>query len=275
MLLAAVATAVLAQGAPAQVAQTEIAVLGVKGAGVKFDELEDALQGRVGPLNRCYQDRLFSEPGTTGTMRLAFAIDPHGRASEIVAEAPALKYLDACVVPLVRGWAFPFKGRQAVKVEAQITFSIAPPKKPQLIDRLGRMPDVTSGPIAVPQPGQVPDMFRGMQPEIFIRGKLDFSIEKVSTGEIDMSVLERYIRARKAALLGCYEKQLRLQPALHGSIPVHFSITTTGRASGITTDNETMQPVSTCIALMIRGWVFPFKPAADARVSLILKFEVP
>lgn len=255
MILAALVTAVLAQGQ--QVAQTEIAVLGVKGRGVAFNALQDDLNNRRAPLNRCYQDRLFSEPGASGTMRLAFAIDLHGRASEIVADAPTLRFLDACVVPLVRTWAFPFKPPTVVKVETEIRFSVAAPKRPVVIDT----------------PGPVPDAFRGMNTELFIRGKLDLELEKVSSGEVDMAMLERYVRSRRAALLGCYEKQLRNQPALQGSIPVHFTLTPLGRPTGITAESEVMKPVGTCLALMIRGWVFPFRPTADTHVSMVLRFE--
>ncbi len=108
-----------------------------------------------------------------------------------------------------------------------------------------------------------------------IRGRVADAKPVLEGKSIDREALARYVRSRKAAIQGCYEKELRRFPTLKGKVFVHFVITQLGRASEIAIEEDTMgnEAVASCVTSIIRGWVFPFKPDVDVPVGYPFAFS--
>jgi len=81
--------------------------------GEAFQDLDKAMirrvvRLRIRELQRCYEGALVSYPALSGTVRLQFAIDRHGRPRSIDAEGPAP--LVACVKASAARWVFAASG---------------------------------------------------------------------------------------------------------------------------------------------------------------------
>ncbi len=98
---------------------------------------------------------------------------------------------------------------------------------------------------------------------------------EVDSSTVDKGSLGKYIKYRLPAIKGCYNKELKLDPSLKGKIVVRFVITTQGRVSDVSIDENTMgnDDVAACIKRLISTWFFPLKPAEDAPVSFPFLFS--
>ncbi|MCE9673800.1 AgmX/PglI C-terminal domain-containing protein [Myxococcus stipitatus] len=115
----------------------------------------------------------------------------------------------------------------------------------------------------------------GSKKEVEVKGRVQDAAPEVDSSEVDRDALARYVRARKGAIQSCYEKELKRNPNLKGKVVVRFSITPTGRVGEFDIDENTLgsESVASCIRAVIRAWVFPFKPDADATVSYPFVFS--
>lgn len=107
-----------------------------------------------------------------------------------------------------------------------------------------------------------------------VKGSMQMSAPEVESTDVDREKLAAYVRARRAAIQGCYEKELKRNPSLKGKIVVRFSITTSGRTSDIDIEENTLnnEAVASCIKTTIRGWLFPFKPESEVPVAFPFVF---
>lgn len=108
-----------------------------------------------------------------------------------------------------------------------------------------------------------------------VRGGVSMSTPEVESSEVDREALAKFVRARKAAIQGCYEKELKRNPSLKGKVVVRFSISPSGRTKDIDIEENTLgnEAVASCIKTTIRGWVFPFKPESDVPVAYPFVFS--
>lgn len=108
-----------------------------------------------------------------------------------------------------------------------------------------------------------------------VRGGVSLSTPEVESSEVDREALAKFVRARKAAIQGCYEKELKRNPSLKGKVVVRFSISPSGRTKDIDIEENTLgnEAVASCIKTTIRGWVFPFKPESDVPVAYPFVFS--
>lgn len=108
-----------------------------------------------------------------------------------------------------------------------------------------------------------------------IKGRVADAAPDVDSKDVDREALAKYVRSRKSAIQGCYEKELKRNPQLKGKVVVRFTITKLGRASDVGIEEDTMnnEAVGSCIKAMIRGWVFPFKPEDDVPVAYPFVFS--
>ena len=90
----------------------------------------------------------------------------------------------------------------------------------------------------------------------------------MESNTVDKAALGRYIRSHLGAIQGCYERELKLNPALKGKITVRFVVTTAGRVGDASIDDDSVHDdaVSSCVLMRIRNWVFNFHPDEDAPV---------
>jgi hypothetical protein len=109
----------------------------------------------------------------------------------------------------------------------------------------------------------------GKKGDAVVRGKMTDTGPEVDTKDVDREALARYVRLRKAAIQACYEKELKRNPTLKGKVVVRFTIGTSGRASEVDIEENTLgnDAVGSCIKAVIRGWVFPFKPDGEVPVA--------
>ncbi|MFM2152477.1 MAG: hypothetical protein RL199_912 [Pseudomonadota bacterium] len=93
--------------------------------------------------------------------------------------------------------------------------------------------------------------------------------------DVDRGSLGKFIKMRLKSVQGCYEKELKLNPALKGKVVVRFVIRTTGRVGDVSIDQNTMgsDGVGGCIVNLVRNWVFPMKLEEDTPVSFPFVFS--
>ncbi len=108
-----------------------------------------------------------------------------------------------------------------------------------------------------------------------IRGGVSIQTPEVESADVDREKLAAFVRSRKSAIQGCYEKELKRNPSLKGKVVVRFTISTSGRATDIELEENTLgnEAVGACIKTTIRGWVFPFKPPSDVPVAYPFVFS--
>ncbi|MDD1713601.1 MAG: AgmX/PglI C-terminal domain-containing protein, partial [Methanoregulaceae archaeon] len=71
----------------------------------------------------------------------------------------------------------------------------------------------------------------GERAAVAVRGKVADAAPEVESADVDREKLASFVRARKAAIQSCYEKELKRNPSLKGKVVVRFNITTNGRTS--------------------------------------------
>ncbi len=93
--------------------------------------------------------------------------------------------------------------------------------------------------------------------------------DQAVTGQLDQSVIRRFLRRQLPRIQRCYEKRVAVDPKLAGTVVVDFEIDRAGRVTSV--DAEGVDPaVSNCVAKQVQAIRFP-KPrdngTAKARYS--------
>jgi TonB family protein len=80
-------------------------------------------------------------------------------------------------------------------------------------------------------------------------------IEDPSPGWLDPTIVTRAIRSRTAAIRRCYERELRDQPTLAGSLDVAFTIEATGEVTGVRLADDTIgsDRLERCVLDVVRS----------------------
>jgi len=109
----------------------------------------------------------------------------------------------------------------------------------------------------------------GAKGDARVSGRVAAAAPEVDSADVDRDALARYIKARLTAIRGCYEKELKRNPTLKGKVVVRFTITPAGRAGDIRIEENSVgsPEVASCIAGLMRSWVFPFKPPDEVPVQ--------
>jgi hypothetical protein len=102
-----------------------------------------------------------------------------------------------------------------------------------------------------------------------VSGQVSAAAPEVDSADVDRAALSRYIRDRLGAIRGCYERELKRNPALKGKVVVRFNITPAGRAGDVKIEENTLRSpeVASCITGLMRSWIFPFKPPDEVPVQ--------
>jgi len=102
-----------------------------------------------------------------------------------------------------------------------------------------------------------------------VSGQVSAAAPEVDSADVDRAALSRYIRDRLGAIRGCYERELKRNPALKGKVVVRFNITPAGRAGDVKIEENTLgsPEVASCITGLMRSWIFPFKPPDEVPVQ--------
>jgi len=115
----------------------------------------------------------------------------------------------------------------------------------------------------------------GSKGDVRVSGYVKDVAPEVDSSDVDREALARYVKQRLKAIQNCYEKELKRNPNLKGKVVVRFSITPSGRSGDIDVEENTLgnEAVASCIRTVIRGWIFPFKPADNVAVAYPFLFS--
>ena len=80
--------------------------------------------------------------------------------------------------------------------------------------------------------------------------------QPAATGDLDKTIIRRYIKRNIQKLQYCYEKQLLVSPKLAGTVTAEFTIDPQGKVSGSTASGVDPQ-VAECVKTVIAGIEFP------------------
>jgi TonB family protein len=97
--------------------------------------------------------------------------------------------------------------------------------------------------------------------------------DESGSGDFDQRVVVRMIQTRSAAIRACYERELRADPTLQGSIRVSMTIQESGSVTGVRVTENSMgnDTVGSCVVRVIAG--FRFNPGpTDGSVSYVFPF---
>jgi len=94
----------------------------------------------------------------------------------------------------------------------------------------------------------------------------------LESGKADLDAIVRDIRGRRKAIAACYERALKLNPALAGKLVVRFSIASAGTVVAVAVDEDTLgaADVAGCVRGLIARW--RFAPPAEAPVEVSFPF---
>jgi len=100
-------------------------------------------------------------------------------------------------------------------------------------------------------------------------------VELPAPSSADQEALRKFLHDGLPSIQACYERELKADAALAGTIGVQFLITTTGRMGRASITNDTLydDSVSKCIIGLISSWVSPAKPGTDTPVAYHLVFR--
>jgi biopolymer transport protein ExbD len=131
-------------------------------------------------------------------------------------------------------------------------------------------PDVVVGRFESPVVKKLPQLEAPSQ-----SGRVESQVPEVKSAEVDPERLAAYVRARRAAIQSCYERELRHDPRLQGKIIARFIITPSGRAAAVDLTDSTLHndAVATCLRGVIGGFVFPFKPVSSVEIEYPFVFS--
>lgn len=84
--------------------------------------------------------------------------------------------------------------------------------------------------------------------------------------------VDKFVTAKKAGLLHCYEQRLAVNPKLKGKVAVLFFVLITGRTAEVELQSSFDPELGACITRVVSGWVFP-EAEEGVRVSLEFKLK--
>jgi hypothetical protein len=93
--------------------------------------------------------------------------------------------------------------------------------------------------------------------------------------EVDREALASFVGGRKSEISACYQNPLAQNPKLRGTVVVLFTLTSTGRATEVGIEEDTLQnaAVVSCLTALLQAWDFPFRPAEEVPVAYPFVFS--
>ena len=81
--------------------------------------------------------------------------------------------------------------------------------------------------------------------------------QAIVVGSLDKSIIRRYIRRKLTAVRYCYEKRLKLDPKLAGTITADFTVSSDGSVTIVKVAGMGDETLEACVAAQIRSIRFP------------------
>lgn len=92
-----------------------------------------------------------------------------------------------------------------------------------------------------------------------------------TVGELDKSIIRRYVRDRLGLITHCYERQLVVKPQLAGTVTTRFTISGTGSVIAAQAGGIGDATVEACVAGVIQNIQFP-RPTGGGVVNVVYPF---
>jgi hypothetical protein len=96
-------------------------------------------------------------------------------------------------------------------------------------------------------------------------------------GELDLAIVQRLARTRRAAFTSCYDRELRSQPRLHGDLVMSVTITESGTTADVRVieDHLGSAAIAACVTRIFTTLRFSPGPAGGSvTASVPLSFRV-
>jgi TonB family protein len=93
-------------------------------------------------------------------------------------------------------------------------------------------------------------------------------------GGLDKEIVRRVVRRHLADVEGCYEKGLKREPKLAGSLKVKFTVATGGRASSASVVSSTLgdSRMEKCVVDAVKSWEYP-QNMCGCETAITITFE--
>ncbi|MEJ7601995.1 MAG: AgmX/PglI C-terminal domain-containing protein [Kofleriaceae bacterium] len=96
----------------------------------------------------------------------------------------------------------------------------------------------------------------------------------VVQGDLDKSVIRRYLKRQFAKIRYCYERTLLAHPTLEGTMVTRFTIAPSGLVGSVTAEGLGDTEVASCVASVITAIEFPRVPdGGDVQVHYPFTFR--
>ena len=94
-------------------------------------------------------------------------------------------------------------------------------------------------------------------------------------GKIDTRQIKVFINSRFSQVRACYERRLKLNPMLEGTLDLRIAISSAGKVTGIGVNKDTVgdSTMTSCVKNTIRKWKFPAPEGGRAVFDKPFKFK--
>ncbi len=94
-------------------------------------------------------------------------------------------------------------------------------------------------------------------------------------GKIDTRQIKVFINSRFSQVRACYERRLKLNPMLEGTLDLRIAISSSGKVTGIGVNKDTVgdSTMTKCVKSTIKKWKFPAPEGGRAVFDKPFKFK--
>ncbi len=126
--------------------------------------------------------------------------------------------------------------------------------------------------LAVSRPARA---VRAVRPQIVRLVLDDTSVSPATSADSDPAMLFRMLSTRRAAFVGCYEREARLHPEVgSGTIVIATTIHPSTATTAVLDSDELARPaISTCATRVVTGFRFEPGPTSDVHFVVRLRYE--
>lgn len=205
--------------------------------GLDVEIVRRFIKREMARVSYCYEKQLLVDTTLAGTLTATFEINSAGTVTTANATGLKSKPVEECVTNVVKAISFP-KPKGSASVKGTLAIDLAP---------------AASGSGSA---GKTP-------PSIPMIGFGDLKTE----GDLDKTIVRRYLKRHYAKFLYCYEKQLVVDKTLAGSVTATFAIDAQGKVSSASATGIKSKPVEDCVAAVVKSIEFPAPKSGTVKVT--------
>jgi TonB family protein len=95
------------------------------------------------------------------------------------------------------------------------------------------------------------------------------------TGTIDPVLVKKFINAHFAEVRSCYERRLKINPMLQGTVDLRIFLSSTGKVTGLRVNSDSVgdAQMQRCVRSIVKRWSFPAPTGGRAVFDKPFKFK--